>query len=376
MNTIISLSGRDGVGKTQQIQLLRDQPGLHVTNALKHYGDKWPKLNSADEFEWWFGKNNFDGFLDVITDSINKRNLDKVDGKVTIHERGTLMFLAVCLATLATRRQISVDEIQTVVKEKFLSRLTYSPYVESSILLVEDVAYKSAIRELESGIELRASHYTDHQNQIYQQYQKNLHIALERCFPSDTTKIVTNQSIVDIQNQIRRIVSGLTGSELDSLCGNLRNLVCVGGMSESGKSQLCQNLHVNHGSYRLKLRYFSKKFGENASLVEEILRFLHEHPHITLASIESLHNPELPVLLKKMLGTRTTVIYLDAPEDERVRRHQLVSDTVKAGLDKFLQKESVKESRGAHKVRLVADLVIDTSLNTPEETCDQVFKSI
>jgi hypothetical protein len=178
---------------------------------------------------------------------------------------------------------------------------------------------------------------------------------------------------VDIQNEIRKAISSLAGIELESLCENIESLICLGGMSESGKSMLGQNLHVHHGSYRLKLKYFAGAFGDDLTLAQEVLRFLHMHRHISLASVESLHNAGLPIVFKKMLGRRVKTVFLDAPQEERARRHMLSSQ---ATMEEFFKKEALKESRGAPKVRSLADIVINTALCTPEETCSKVLQIV
>ena len=212
--------------------------------------------------------------------------------------------------------------------------------------------------------------YTPQQRETYKQYQDHLQVALGACFGSGAEVIEVDQPIVDIQNRVRKAISALAGVQLDDFCGNIQNLICLGGMSESGKSMLGQNLHTMHGSYRLKLKYFSGAFGDDPALALEVLRFLHMHRHISLASVESLHNLGLPIIFKKLLGKRATVVFLDAPQEERAKRHMLLPE---ATMEEFLRKDALKESRGALRVKTVADLVIDTSLSSPKETCQQAF---
>ncbi len=370
MKKIITLNGRDGIGKTEQVRLLRSQPELHVTRALKEYGDKWPKLSGSEEFDWWFEQSTFEEFLDVIAGSLNERHFDVSPEKVTVHERGTRMFLAVCIATLATRLKKSVSEVQEGVQQQFLARINYAPELESDIVLVENAAYGDYIKRLGSHLPVQPSPFTPEQREIYGQYQTHLRTALGMCLKTDTDVIEVDQPIVDIQNRVRKVISTLVGVQLDDFCGNIQSLICLGGMSESGKSMLGQNLHTMHGSYRLKLKYFSGAFGDDPALALEVLRFLHMHRHISLASVESLHNLGLPIVFKKLLGKRATVLFLDAPQEERAKRHMLLPE---ATMEEFLRKDALKESRGALQVKTVADLVIDTSLSSLEETCQQAF---
>lgn len=370
MNTIVTLNGRDGIGKTEQAQLLHSQPEVYVTKALKHYGF-WPHLNASEEFDRWFEKLEFEKFLDVITNSLNARHLDNALGKITVHERGTRMFLAVCVATLATRLQTEVTEIKEKVMKEFTGRLHYDPNDESDILLVEDPTYGDYIKNLGSNLPAQMSPYSLLQQEKYSLYQKHLKAALDLCLGGTANVIVVNQPIVDIQNQIRKALSDLTKIDIEPLCENIDQLLCLGGMSESGKSLLGQNLHIHHGSYRLKLKYFAKTFGEDIALAHEVLRFLHMHRHVKIASVESLHNYGLPIVFKKLLGARAKIVFLDAPQNERARRHMV---TQGATMEVFLQKDALKESRGALRVKTLADLVIDTSIGTPEETCGKALR--
>jgi hypothetical protein len=371
MKKIITLNGRDGIGKTEQVRLLRSLSELHVTRVLKEYGDKWPTLSGSDEFNWWFERASFDEFLDVITDSLNKRHLDVSTEKITVHERGTKMFLAVCIATLATRLKKSVSEVREEVERQFLSRLSYRPEVESDILLVENPAYRDYIKKLNSHTALSRCPYSSDQREIYGQYQNHLRTAIRTCLSDAADIIEVDQPIVDIQNRVRKTVSALAGVELEKLCDHIQCLFCLGGMSESGKSMLGQNLHTMHGSYRLKLKYFSSgEFGDDFALAQEVLKFLHAHRHVAFASVESLHNLGLPIVFKKLLGNRAKVVFLDAPQEERAKRHMGLPG---AEMSEFLKKDALKERRGALRVKAVADLVIDTSIGSPEATCDEVF---
>lgn len=72
---IITINGVDGVGKSQQIKLLRfyNEGQLNFTQPLVEYSSKWPKLTSHDMFNWWFKGIEIKEFIRIVIDALNAR---------------------------------------------------------------------------------------------------------------------------------------------------------------------------------------------------------------------------------------------------------------------------------------------------------------
>src|SRR5689334_1399288 len=100
---IVSLSGADGIGKSQQISLLQRDQNVFFGGPLTDYSTRWPKLSPTEHSEWWFKTVPFEEFLSLIAESLMNRRRDARERVVNIQDRGVRMFMAVCSATLMTR---------------------------------------------------------------------------------------------------------------------------------------------------------------------------------------------------------------------------------------------------------------------------------
>lgn len=382
----IAFSGFDGIGKSQQIQLLK----LGTDNIFQHlqklvdYGNEWPALSEQESHRWWFEQVDFDLLAQIIINSLNMRNKSCVKEKINILDRGTRMFKAVLAATYATRDLGQIEDAYKYIDNLFDKLLDYS-YDEYEFLLLPDDIYQSKIKFLVETINNRRNIFDDEQTTRYNKYQNFLACAIRHYYNdlSCEQKIVVDSCIIDIQNEIRLRLNAKFGLNIPTLCTNVEKIIALGGLSESGKSSFGDTLSKNYGFYRLKLRYFENILLRNnqkvneSSMANELIMFSFCHPYITRITVESIHDSVLPAYLKMLLGDRLIIALLKMPE--KIRIHRLIRATDKSedeAITEIRKKDEIKKSRGLCKVENFSDILFDNSQNGLKSAVKKFTKSI
>lgn len=149
----------------------------------------------------------------------------------------------------------------------------------------------------------------------------------------------------------------------------LGRVLAFGGLSESGKSTSAEFVQRACGAQRFKIGYLLREAAHRHGLsdpyalsarrqaellLDELNRFAEGHRDQQLFTIESVHDDASLVELKKLLGDRLRILYLDVSFADRVRRSGSEPHAVAA-------KDEIKMSRGAHRVATLADHVIDNA---------------
>lgn len=369
----ISLNGKDGSGKSQQIRLLtwNNENLFHATKPLSTYSSRWPKLHGYDMSQWWFEKVPIKELIEIIVEALNIRHLDRVGGKITAHDRGYRMFKAVCVATKLTREPGTVDEAVRVVDECFSSGLDHATD-EVEVFFRPNPEYFSKVKPLASIIRPKEDVGFPESARIrYARYQEHLRAAMGIYFSHPRVhSIEVREPILDIHNKLRVLVNELFDLKLPYMGSRIDMMVGFGGLSESGKSSFAENLRQHHGFLRLKLKYFIELLERRGatrspeSVVLELLQFLDSLPYNQRVSCESLHDPFIPAMLKLMLGDRCKIVFIETSEDIRVSRGaQELHIDMNEARKIVAKKDSVKRGRGAEKVREFADIIFDNSQN-------------
>jgi 8-oxo-dGTP diphosphatase len=367
---LIAINGVDGVGKSQQIKLLHffgsDQ--LSFTKSLTEYSMRWPKLETHAMFDWWFKEVKIEDFLAIMIESLNKRNSEFVDS-IVILDRGTLMFKAVCAATISIRTGSNLMDSMNDVDLVFTENLNYCIEDEHNILLQPDVEYQKSITPYISLLQNESSCFTAEENEFYSMYQKLLKEAMDYYFNNAATeKIKVNSSICETQNKLRLLINKISKLSLSEILSSVRSIIGFGGLSECGKSGFAEHLRKNNGYYRLKLGYFVeilKRRGEDdtpENIAMEFLHFCKTHYYVQGFTIESLHEPYTPAFLKLLFGIKFQIVYLDASFEVRCNRASVELDIpLSEAREKTKQKDQVKKSRGAEMVSKIADINFNNS---------------
>lgn len=379
----ISINGRDGIGKTEQIKLLKGDNRFHFTANLVDCSKRWTKLNPIDGFNWWFKDVPFMELTSIILESLKARRTTYESNKININDRGSYMFKAVCAATLATREQLPVEDIINLIDELFEDEIKECRIDENEILFIPDTEYELKIKPLISIANKKTIEYLPWQTEMYARYQSFLSYFINYYFQNMNSEnvICVNNCIIDIHNKFRVILNQICNTNLSMICESFEKLIAFGGLSESGKSSFAERLSTNHHFYRLKIKYFNEIICNRGVeskpdiLGKELLNFFQNHKHITNASIESLHGNDLPAYLKLLFGTKLKIIYLDTPKEKRIKRTaQALNINEKVAQLNTESKDYVKLSHGADKVKDIADVVFDNGYDD-FETSFQSFVS-
>lgn len=382
---IISINGIDDVGKSQQIKLLQFYNGenLIFTKPLIEYSQKWPKLKGHDMFNWWFHEVGIDEFVDIVIESLNARN-SMIRNKVMILDRGTLMFKAVCSATISIRTGCalidSIDKVDTL----FAQGLSYRQEDERNVLLLPNEQYQESIAPYIALLRSGSDDFTKEDNEFYLYYQKLLKEAVNFYFNGkEVCRIVVNDSICEIQNKLRKLIGDISKLPLPEICNGVQQIVGFGGLSECGKSSFADHLRKNKEYYRLKLGYFVeilkrhrlKDTPENIAM--EFLHFCKVHYYIERFTLESLHEPYTPAYLKLLFGAKFKIVYLNAPFRARSNRASIEQGiSLPKAEDETRRKDRIKKERGAKIVGEIADFNFNNSGGSYEDNILKFEKAI
>lgn len=373
----ISFNGRDNSGKSQQVRFLKwkNEEFFHVTKPLSAYSTRWPNLHGCEASRWWFEEVGMRELTDIIIESLIARQEDFLDGKISIYDRGVKMFKAVCAATRMTRENILLSEAISITNRQFASASKYL-IEEYEVFLEADPVY---FREVEDFVEIvrprEDAGFPENIRQQYQKYQSNLSATTGVYFGNIGFHIRVGEPILLIQNQIRERINFLYKIKLPLIKPVTQLIVGFGGLSESGKSSFAEYLRTSHNFCRLKLRYFIESLEKRSQEVTpeavcfELLDYLERHYFLTRISIESLHDPFIPSMLKLMLGSRMQIVYIEVEHSIRVRRTALeLGITFKEVEDIVSKKDKIKRDRGAERVKGIADIVFNNSSDSHESS--------
>lgn len=329
-------------------------------------------------FNWWFKEAEFDEFLDIVLESLNIRHSEFKD-RVVILDRGTLMFKAVCAATMSVRMGSKLLDSMKEIDSRFTQGLSYELDEELNILLERDAAYQHSIKPYLSLLQNESRDFTDQENEFYLGYQNLLEEAVLIYFKRGTVdRIRVDKSICEIQNELRLLLNRTAGLPLPEVCNGVRQIIGFGGLSECGKSSFAEYFYKNKGYYRLKLGYFVeilKRRGEKdapESVAMEFLHFCKMHYYVENFTLESLHEPYTPAYLKLLFGSKFKIAYLDSPFETRCKRASIERGVSLADAKKETKsKDLVKEDRGAKIVGEIADITFN---NSDGKHCENMLK--
>jgi hypothetical protein len=410
----VSLSGADNIGKTSLLSLFpRNWPLVH-SKSLDLYSDEVAEMLRVRS---WFGTAEIEDHvfpkdacsdetfvvnlatachkrLQVLSQSASGGSCPQqtltIDGRqyqvpgITL-DRGGQMYKAVCIARIAVLRQIDIAEAEARV-EKILNdnHITFPSEVVSILLRLDDT------------IERRVE-WTLHKEQrsvstLYRRYQHALQLALDRQTSQGVYAAVidrpSNEPLIETLTRVTSVLQGITGSSYTwrPLLANLKAVVAYGGLSECGKSSMCNATVKRAGAegFRIKIAYLcelaSARLGINVytlpdeaqalEIVHELDLFVRWHRWLKIVTLDSLHRDVLTKRLGELIGNavigigprpgalptskhvKLLVVYIDTP------LHLRISRTEAEGKVFDLAKDDLKRLRGADKVEAVSDLVV------------------
>jgi hypothetical protein len=362
----IAISGPDNVGKTTQIRMLARRIGrdAHLSGPLDEYDLRWSAVKGGGMADWWFHRAPIEEVADVLASSYLERSRAAQTATTRFMDRGVPMLEASVAATVAVRERIGVHEAAdraSELLEPFSADISQAEASEFEVILLQDDdPVVGVARSLE-----RERTVTE----TYMTYQQHLHDQLRRLVADGRFAlgiIVGDRPILAIQNDLRRHLRMIHAAVPEPALAGV-HVVALGGMSESGKSAVGEYLRTRHGHGRLKVGYlieeaawrsgiehpYQVSAGVRAELlVDSLDRYCTAHHFLDSVSVESLHDFDSTVELRKILGDQLSVLYLETSAALRAIRGT-------AGPADVTDRDAVKRGRGAPAIAGIADQIVD-----------------
>ncbi|QSB03962.1 hypothetical protein [Natronoglycomyces albus] len=367
MSRFVALNGVDGVGKTTQARLMlrRAGPVLADAGRLDEYDARWGKL-APDLSRWWFETSSLGELAGLLADSYIARHDASVRSPVpVVVDRGVPMLEASLAATIAVRTKSESDVALDHAREllnPWRDRLQQLWEREHSVLLTHSDEPKDCVAVAigrQESTTVTYERYLAHLCQIMCRQQE------ENMF----TQVINTEgkSVVQVQGELREGLRAQGIHVENPWYERPLHIVALGGLSESGKSTAGAQLAHRHGFVRFKMGYLmdvaatrhgiARPYDEPAPtqaelVTDEVDRWLSAHHYQHAISIESLHSYDLALQLQKYWGPKLSTVYVDATEE--LRRHRSLSTDP----HDVEVRDQVKKSRGADRIRHIADLRI------------------
>ncbi|WP_405798747.1 nucleotidyltransferase domain-containing protein [Streptomyces sp. NBC_01506] len=365
----IALSGADNTGKTRQLGILarRIGPAAVATGPLDTHDARWAAIKKHGMGSWWFRIGPVEEVADVLATSYLRRSRHRHEGAgLRLADRGVPMLEASLAATVAVRESLSPEHAADRARallEPYSHDLKAANGHERGVVLLhhEDPEVATA----------RALSHEKNVTSTYADYQRHLHHQIHRLVREgrfDEVITVDGRPVVAVQNDLRRRLHPYTALVPAGCLPGVR-VIALGGMSESGKSTAGEYLRTRHGHARLKIGYMldeaARRTGVDSPyaiepvvraelLLDSLDRYAAAHHFLRRITLESLHEFDVTVELRRMLGDQLAVAYIETAAELRSRRG--LTDP-----DDMLIRDTVKASRGAPKISAIADTVIDNN---------------
>jgi hypothetical protein len=369
MGTIIAFSGPDNVGKSTQLRWLQ-RVLLDATSlgTIDQYDERWKQLANDDFSDWWFSKSSTREHTSLILQSHATR-VRLAPGGLSLVDRGLPMLLAVCAATIALKEERDPEQAMEIVNELAQELLADKIRERRTVdlLLVPTL-------DVEGCVAVTVGREVDAVSERYRRYQTFLSkILLAQAQKGVYHEVIVcgKLSVCDVQNRIRRFVSLQLGRSLGELIETIDTVWALGGLSESGKSTVGSLLANSYGIRRLKIGYLLANAATRLGLPEpsvydltpqllaeelvvELDQYALRHRDQRRYSIESIHRAAMTRELKKIMGAKLVITYIEAPFPLRLIRSGTSPESI-------AEKDQTKLTRGAAEVSTFADELVDNS---------------
>ncbi len=377
MRCIISLNGVDGSGKTTQIELLKKKnPNLIETfGGLESY-QPYNVYGVEGGFDWWFRESSPEDFCRIMYQSLQQRNLEiqKSQKPIVIVDKGIKNFDARITATLMTKGLDREEALQLITKMKE----QYGVRGIEDFDIFMDIA--GSVEERMKISEVRTySNMSPEKANLYRQYQLYQNVEINNQLANrEYVDFYATGSIEKVEFNLNELLYELLKSRI--VVPKQQVILGLGGLSECGKSGAGRYLSTRYDSWNLKLNYFvekiCKKYGifgqteffENdhryTSLLqaEEIAKFLRIHYYKSMISVESLHRIDLVEDLKDIFEEQFRAVFIDTSYKNRVVRNAISEGIdIQQSMEDVSKKDAIKISRGADKIKNIADYIIDNN---------------
>ncbi|MCL2311812.1 MAG: hypothetical protein FWC41_04905 [Firmicutes bacterium] len=354
---IVSINGGNGIGKTTFI---------HDLVAMNPCYD-FIELNNSDklsDYEWWFFNSQPEELINELYKNLLLR--DKIikasTKKIVLLDKGIQTIRARIYATLKSRNMSEVL-INNYV-DHFMKKCEALLKEDISILFTRSVQ----LYEAESLF------------YRYNLIQNNYYNDLTFDFRFDFMENYYDQ------NTISSIEKSIYCYWLDKIKKRTENrgykLFGISGLSESGKSSLGKYIDATYSIWNLKIKYFKRLIEDqfnvdenniyfNLFFSEKIIEFFDAHYYKSMMSLESFYDSSLVDTLKDIFVNNFKIIYIDANENQRMKRSVDAINVLKA-------KDQFKVSRNVDKIKYKCDILIDNngSIKEFQKQIDKIFLDV
>lgn len=360
----VSLNGVDNVGKTTQLAWLhRGLPAAHLVGTVDAWDSRWHEVAAGDFAHWWFAGSTTAEHVGLMLGSHIVRRA--ASGPIALEDRGQPMLRATCAATAVLKDGLSPKNSLLLVDRLAADLPAAAPRREVHVLLRR---FTDPAREATESLRREPNSASERYVRYQRALAEVLAVQVERG-EYHAVLDIGDAPIVDVQRRVRDWLAE-AGVGVQPLPDDvLDRLWVLGGMSESGKSTIGELLRDEHGVTRLKIGYMLEVAALRAGisdpyehwsehdqaerLAEEILRFAQTTKAHTI-SVESAHRFEATAHIKRVLGNRCQVVYVDADATVRARRAAESESHLRS-------RDATKGARGAERIAEIADLVVDNS---------------
>lgn len=365
---VVAISGPDNVGKSTQLRWLSRVCGdVAIGGGIQDYDMEWPTRRLGGQEGWWF-----DWPTPRRSEAIfraYKLRSDALGEARSLLDRGPRMFTAVCAATSVIRDGGKVGAAIEMVEALCGARQHYANVHEILLLPAMD-AEECARQALAGEQQVRDLRYVE--------YQKALAEALLIQASRGEYAAVVVRAGRSISEVCRELCEKLPRPFADSPppFADVDGVIVLGGLSESGKSTAAELLRRRWGFTRLKISYLVEQAARRCNLsldafysqspefiseetLVELNTFARAHKFARNFSLESAHRSEVALHWKATLGSRLSIVFLDAAKRSRLER----TNEGRASLE---ARDLEKGERGADRIRDCADVVIDNNRGIAE----------
>lgn len=323
-------------------------------------------LKGIENIEKWMDKSSPEEICDVIYESIETRNkdLNRIKKPIKIINKGIKYFDALLLTHFVVKGLNEEEALKYIenAKEKHFNKNSFASEININFIGDENHIIDSSI-----NLSGKAS--------------EKFELLLKKYLYSTVLNMNSvNLSISD--SNINFKINALIEENLEkqiSKPSRAKQIIAIGGLSESGKSSTGRLLLDKYNIPNFKFNYINnvvkKTYGisEEENLFEndvriiailvinEILNLLKTMYYWDFVSFESLHDFSLTEKMKNVIPGNFNIVFLKTSKENRINRNIKDVGSLDCSKEEVEKKDKIKISRGAAKIESIADYVIENN---------------
>jgi adenylylsulfate kinase-like enzyme len=383
---LVSINGADNVGKTTQLGLLPVSYEIKIIGSLHDTDQNLANLVHNGQMKDWWWLSSHEEWIETIFRALQARKEAalKQSAAICLVDRGYIMFMAVAAAVIAIKDGHGDLERARTQLASILATLDIKDCREDLAILIKRTG------DLSSAVKRSLALESEAVDERYTRYQHLLYSELDYLEedPGNFRYVVlmddtTSKPFRQVQDTLRAYLGQVTHLAIfQPLLHHVRKVYIIGGLSEAGKSTLAASICSNasdNSAVRVKLGYLceqaSARLGYSVysrdekqqaqAILQELDRYCYHHYWIRIVTLESAHRLSSTHWLKRFLDGKGVVVYLDTDLATRQARSLVTLEELEAN-------DETKRGRGAHRVKGIADVVLQNGKSTAEELMEEL----